>query len=123
MCARLLFLAVVSAALAACHSGSDSGSVESFPPIVGNTGLAARQVYGTGILRVVAASEADQERDLDGDGDRVDFVAQILDLLFKTPGAAARLGPASGHRRQRPPRRVRCERVGHGLRRERQRHP
>ena len=75
---------LVVLALTACHSDSDSGVLGSPAPIVVNTGLAVGQVFGTGLLRVVAASEAGEGRDLDGDGDLDDHVAQILDLQFKT---------------------------------------
>ena len=78
---------LVLLALSGCHS-SDSDSVPQPNPIAFDLGLSAKRVYGSGVLRLVAASEADDGTDLDGDGDEEDVVLQILDLsgvtLFNT---------------------------------------
>lgn len=68
------------ALLVACHSDSGSGPAPVPEPIVHNLGLAAERIWGTGELRLVAASEAAQGRDLDGDGDQEDLVLHLLML-------------------------------------------
>jgi len=49
-------------------------------PEVVNLGLAAERLWGAGELRLVAASEVAEGRDLDGDGDTLDFVLHVLEL-------------------------------------------
>jgi hypothetical protein len=73
-------LLVLSATLgAACHSRSDSTAA--LPaPVVTNLGFAADWIQGQDAVRLVAVSEAAQGRDLDGDGDVLDFVPFVLDL-------------------------------------------
>jgi hypothetical protein len=69
---------VVALLASAC---SDRSSPAPRPaPVVTNLGLAARDVVGTGELRLVLVPEADQGRDLDGDGDRLDHVVHVVDL-------------------------------------------
>lgn len=64
---------------AGCHSSSDSDPAP-LPPVAFDLDLAALRVFGTGDLRLVAASEEAQGADLDGDGDRTGVVLHVLDM-------------------------------------------
>ena len=72
--------ACCSLLLLACSSRSDRASAPGPRSLVTNQGLAAEWIVGDGALRLVVASEEDQGRDLDGDGDAFDSVVELLDL-------------------------------------------
>ena len=74
---RLLALAPLAGA---CHQDHSSDS----PPLpstgTSNLGLTLENVLGSGSLRLVDVSEARQGEDLNGDGDRFDRIAHVVDL-------------------------------------------
>lgn len=67
----VLPLALVLAGTA-CHDGSSSPAPAETPASVSNLGLATSAILGAGELRLVVVSEAEQGRDLNGDGDLLD---------------------------------------------------
>jgi hypothetical protein len=87
MHSRLLLVGLLPALSSGCHRSS-SDPEPAPQPLVLNLGLAAARIYGTGDLRLVAASEEGEGRDLTGDGDTLDRVLHLLDLdgfgLFNT---------------------------------------
>jgi len=80
---RFPFCAASLLALAACH-GSSSSSTSAPPPAALNLGLVATTLFGTGDHWLFAVSEAQQGRDLDGDGDLLDGVVHWVDLASGT---------------------------------------
>lgn len=72
-------LLLASLVLAACHDGS-SGSSSNSLPASENLGLAVQTFFGAGDHWLVTVDEAQQGRDLDGDGDQFDRVVHRLDL-------------------------------------------
>lgn len=77
------FCAASLLALVACHDSSSSSS-SAPPPAALNLGLAANTLFGEGDHWLFVVSEAQQGRDLDGDGDLFDGVVHWIDLASGT---------------------------------------
>src|SRR5262245_19996228 len=72
-------LAAALAALAACNGGS-SGSGSVVTPAT-NMRLAAVDLWGGGELRIARVAESDGGQDANGDGDALDVLAVVIDLV------------------------------------------